>query len=113
MFLKRPTEGSTSSAKGRTVQLSESTEEKTEHLPSKDMKESWYVDVLSSTPAALRKHKCALIKKREVAGWGHLVALCQGGLISYSGKENFHSATKWGSDLGEGIDGQPCLHCSN
>lgn len=39
MFLKRPTEGSTSSAKGRTVQLSESTEEKTEHLPSKDMKE--------------------------------------------------------------------------
>jgi len=39
MFLKRPTEGSTSSAKGRTVQLSESTKGKTEHQSSKDMKE--------------------------------------------------------------------------
>jgi len=35
MFLKRPTEGSTSSVKARTVKPSVRTQEKTEHLSGK------------------------------------------------------------------------------
>lgn len=47
MFLKRPTDGSTSSVKARTVKLSVTTQKKIKHLSSKAAyMKNWYMDLL-------------------------------------------------------------------
>lgn len=75
MFLKRPTEGSTSSAKARTVMPSVRIQEEIEHLSGKGAyMRNWYMDLLQGSPlVVLRKHKHAQMKRgarRTPSGFG-------------------------------------------
>lgn len=95
MFLKRPTDGSTSSVKARTVKLSVRIQEKTEHLSGKEtyMKNS-YMDLLkASTLVDLSKHRHAQIKRGTKGTPSGLVSRWTHQMFR---KKGFHLNGEWG-----------------